>query len=35
MPVLSRGGCKRELDRLQDRYVITVVDKAAGNFEIL
>ena len=31
-PVLSKGECKRELDRLQERYVITVVDKAAGNF---
>ena len=30
--VLSRIQCKRELDRLQDKYVITVVDKAAGNF---
>ena len=30
--VLSRIECKRELDRLQDRYVISVVDKAAGNF---
>ena len=31
-PVLSKIECKRELDRLQERYVITVVDKAAGNF---
>ena len=30
--VLSRNECKRELDTLQNRYVITVVDKAAGNF---
>ena len=30
--VLSRVECKQELDRLQDKYVITVVDKAAGNF---
>ena len=34
-PVLSRGECKRELDKLQDRYVITVVDKAAGNFAFI
>ena len=30
--VLNKEKCKRELTRLQDRYVITVVDKAAGNF---
>ena len=31
-PVLSKIECKTELARLQDKYVITVVDKAAGNF---
>ena len=31
-PVLSDIECKKELDRLQNRFVITVVDKAAGNF---
>ena len=31
-PVLSHIECKKELDRLQNRFVITVVDKAAGNF---
>ena len=31
-PVLSKRECKAELDRLQERYVITVVDKAANNF---
>ena len=31
-PVLSDRSCKNELDRLQSNYVITVVDKAAGNF---
>ena len=30
--VLSKIECKRELDRLRGKYVITVVDKAAGNF---
>ena len=31
-PVLTRRECRAELAKLQDRYVITVVDKAAGNF---
>ena len=31
-PILSKIECKRELARLQEKYVITVVDKAAGNF---
>ena len=31
-PVLSDIECKKELDRLQGKFVITVVDKAAGNF---
>ena len=31
-PVLSNRSSKIELDRLQKNYVITVVDKAAGNF---
>ena len=31
-PVLMRQDCKRELLRLQDEFVISVVDKAAGNF---
>ena len=31
-PVLSNRDSKLELDRLQERFVITVVDKAAGNF---
>ena len=30
--VLSRSQSKLELDRLRDKYIITVVDKAAGNF---
>ena len=30
--VLSKSECKRELENLQDKYIITVVDKAAGNF---
>ena len=30
--VLSKSHCKLELDRLKDKYIITVVDKAAGNF---
>ena len=32
LPVLSDHSCKAELSRLQDKYVITVVDKAANNF---
>ena len=31
-PVLSSACSKLELDRLQSKYVITVVDKAANNF---
>ena len=31
-PVLSNINSKRELDRLRESFVITVVDKAAGNF---
>ena len=31
-PILSNSVCKNELNRLQDKFVITVVDKAAGNF---
>ena len=31
-PVLLQRGCKDELSRLQEDYVITVVDKAACNF---
>ena len=31
-PILSDKACKDELNRLQSSYVITVVDKAAGNF---
>ena len=31
-PILSNINSKRELDRLQELFVITVVDKAAGNF---
>ena len=31
-PVLGNRDSKKELDRLKDLYVITVVDKAAGNF---
>ena len=31
-PVLSDKDCKNKLDRLQSKFVITVVDKAAGNF---
>ena len=31
-PVLSDQNSKKELERLQNLYVITVVDKAAGNF---
>ena len=34
-PVLSKIECKTELARLQDKYVITVVDKAAGNFAFM
>ena len=32
IPVLSEHGCMQELRRLKDKYVITVVDKAANNF---
>ena len=32
VPVLSNRSSKIELDRLQKNFVITVVDKAAGNF---
>ena len=31
-PVLSNRQSKEELERLQNKFVITVVDKAAGNF---
>ena len=31
-PILSTQASKKELERLQKLYVITVVDKAAGNF---
>ena len=31
-PILSDNRCKAELDRLKNDFVITVVDKAAGNF---
>ena len=31
-PVLMNRDCKNELDRLRDKFVITVVDKASGNF---
>ena len=31
-PTLSSFHCKSELDQLREKYVITVVDKAAGNF---
>ena len=31
-PMLSTLACKNELNRLQERFVITVVDKASGNF---
>ena len=31
-PTLASHLCKRELSRLQEEFVITVVDKAAGNF---
>ena len=31
-PVLGDRQCREELDRLQSKFVITVVDKAAGNF---
>ena len=31
-PVLSNKSCKIELNRLRTNFVITVVDKAAGNF---
>ena len=31
-PMLSNLSCKNELKRLQERFVITVVDKASGNF---
>ena len=34
-PVLSNRCSKVELDRLKDAYVITVVDKAAGNFAFI
>ena len=32
LPVLSDADCKRELAGLKEKYVITVVDKAANNF---
>ena len=32
LPTLSDNSSKRELSRLKDKYVITVVDKAANNF---
>ena len=32
IPVLSDHSCMQELRKLKDRYVITVVDKAANNF---
>ena len=32
VPVLSDRRCKQELESLQSKYVITVVDKAAGNY---
>ena len=31
-PVLGKQQCKAELERLKSKFVITVVDKAAGNF---
>ena len=31
-PFLSDRNSKRELDELKEEFVITVVDKAAGNF---
>ena len=31
-PILGNLSCRKELDKLRDDYVITVVDKAAGNF---
>ena len=31
-PILKKNSCKNELKRLQDKFVITVVDKAAGNY---
>ena len=31
-PSLGNFHCKQELARLQDQFVITVVDKAAGNY---
>ena len=31
--MLSTLACKNELNRLQERFVITVVDKASGNFD--
>ena len=31
-PTLSKIECKNELRRLQEKYVITVVDKASGNY---
>ena len=31
-PILSSVACKNELRRLQERFVVTVVDKACGNF---
>ena len=31
-PILSSIACKNELKRLQERFVVTVVDKASGNF---
>ena len=34
-PILSNSDCKAELARLQDNFVITVVDKAAGNFAFI
>ena len=32
LPILSNANSKNELARLKDKYVITVVDKAANNF---
>ena len=34
-PVLSDRACKRELEQLQEDFVITVVDKAANNFAFI
>ena len=31
-PTLSNLACRNELKALQERYVITVVDKASGNY---